>query len=107
MSTGLYDAKLDHVPVLAICGRPKSPSAAPVISKNLIWIGCMRTFAGFVQDALAPAQVRHQSTAHRQEFGPGSLSDEIHWFSRPSLCPDSQHFTPYVPALVPKGLMPT
>jgi pyruvate dehydrogenase (quinone) len=37
--TGLYDAKLDHAPVLAICGQAE----APVTSKRSTWTACSPT----------------------------------------------------------------
>lgn len=42
--TGLYDGKLIHAPVLAICGRPRRPSAEPATNRNLIWTVCSRTW---------------------------------------------------------------
>jgi thiamine pyrophosphate-dependent acetolactate synthase large subunit-like protein len=38
--TGLYDAKLDHMPVPAICGQAPRTSEARMISRNRIWTGC-------------------------------------------------------------------
>ena len=37
--TGLYDAHQDHMPVLAICGQGRRPSAARAISRSSISTG--------------------------------------------------------------------
>jgi Thiamine pyrophosphate enzyme, N-terminal TPP binding domain len=41
--TGLYDAKLDHVPVLQSAVKLKRPSAEPAISRNSTSTACSRT----------------------------------------------------------------
>jgi pyruvate dehydrogenase (quinone) len=57
--TGLYDAKLDHAPVLAICGQAEATVRGASYQQEL---NLDRTFADvavFAQEASAPAQVRH------------------------------------------------
>lgn len=41
---GLYDAKLDHVPVVAIAGRPTGARWAAPISRRWTWRACTRTW---------------------------------------------------------------
>ena len=40
---GLYDAKLDHVPVLAITGMQETSCSVRATSKRSIWSGCSTT----------------------------------------------------------------
>ena len=57
--TGLYDAKLDHVPVLAIAGQAEVSVRGASYQQE---INLDRTFADvatYVQEADAPAQLRH------------------------------------------------
>ena len=42
---GLYDAKLDHVPVVAIVGQTDRSARAAPISKRSTWPACSRTSA--------------------------------------------------------------
>jgi glyoxylate carboligase len=42
--TGLYDARLDHMPVLAIAGQQRAPLSADIINKKSIWSACSRTW---------------------------------------------------------------
>lgn len=57
--TGLYDAKLDHMPVLAICGQAETTSRGSNYQQELNLDRIFADVADFVQEASAPAQVRH------------------------------------------------
>src|ERR1700710_378213 len=57
--TGLYDAKLDHVPVLAICGQAEATVRGSNYQQELNLDRMFADVADFVQEAAAPAQVRH------------------------------------------------
>ena len=57
--TGLYDAKLDHAPVLAISGRAETTSRAASYQQELNLDRVFSDVANFVQEAAAPAQVQH------------------------------------------------
>lgn len=57
--TGLYDAKLDHAPVLAISGQAELTSRASSYQQELNLDRVFSDVANFVQEAAAPAQVRH------------------------------------------------
>jgi pyruvate dehydrogenase (quinone) len=57
--TGLYDAKLDHVPVLAICGQAEATVRGGSYQQELNLDRILADVANFVQEASAPAQVRH------------------------------------------------
>ncbi|MEA2882672.1 MAG: hypothetical protein QOH32_1928 [Bradyrhizobium sp.] len=59
MITGLYDAKLDHVPVLAICGQAEATVRGSSYQQELNLDRMFADVACFVQEASAPAQVRH------------------------------------------------
>src|SRR5436305_2915261 len=59
MITGLYDAKLDHVPVLAICGQAEATARGSSYQQELNLDRMFADVANFVQEASAPAQVRH------------------------------------------------
>jgi pyruvate dehydrogenase (quinone) len=59
MITGLYDAKLDHVPVLAICGQAEATVRGASYQQELNLDRMFADVADFVQEASAPAQVRH------------------------------------------------
>jgi len=59
MITGLYDAKLDHVPVLAICGQAEATVRGSNYQQELNLDRMFSDVANFVQEASAPAQVRH------------------------------------------------
>ena len=57
--TGLYDAKLDHMPVLAICGPGRdAPSAARAISRSSISTGSSPTSPNMFRRSAMPAQLR-------------------------------------------------
>src|SRR3954466_195049 len=57
--TGLYDAKLDHVPVLAICGQAEATVRGSSYQQELNLDRMFSDVAEFVQEASSPAQVRH------------------------------------------------
>ncbi|MBQ8101661.1 MULTISPECIES: thiamine pyrophosphate-binding protein [Sphingomonas] len=57
--TGLYDAKLDHVPVLAIAGQAESTVRGASYQQELNLDRLFADVAAYVQEASAPAQVRH------------------------------------------------
>ena len=57
--TGLYDAKMDHVPVFAICGQAEATVRGSNYQQELNLDRMFVDVASFVQEASAPAQVRH------------------------------------------------
>jgi pyruvate dehydrogenase (quinone) len=58
--TGLYDARLDHMPVLAICGQQARTAIGGHYQQEIDVPAMLRDVAGaFVQQASAPGQVRH------------------------------------------------
>jgi len=58
--TGLYDARLDHQPVLAICGQQARAALGGHYQQELDLAAMFKDVAdGFVQQASVPAQVRH------------------------------------------------
>lgn len=57
--TGLYDAKLDHAPVLAICGQAESTVRGASYQQELNLDRMFMDVADFVQEAASPAQLRH------------------------------------------------
>src|SRR5436853_870077 len=57
--TGLYDAKLDHMPVFAICGQAEATVRGGSYQQELNLDRMFSDVAGFVQEAAAPAQIRH------------------------------------------------
>lgn len=57
--TGLYDGKLDHAPVLAICGQAEATVRGASYQQELNLDRMFADVAGFVQEASSPAQVRH------------------------------------------------
>ncbi|MBE7374538.1 thiamine pyrophosphate-requiring protein [Pseudomonas lopnurensis] len=58
--TGLYDARLDHMPVLAICGQQARTAMGAHYQQEIDLASMFKDVAGaFVQQAAAPAQVRH------------------------------------------------
>ncbi len=59
MLTGMYDAKLDHAPLLAICGQAESTVRGAVYQQELNLDRVFADVAAFVQEAAAPAQIRH------------------------------------------------
>jgi pyruvate dehydrogenase (quinone) len=58
--TGLYDARLDHMPVLAIVGQQARTAMGGHYQQEVDLAAAFKDVAGaFVQQASAPAQVRH------------------------------------------------
>src|SRR5947209_4932427 len=57
--TGLYDAKMDHAPVLAICGQAEATVRGASYQQELNLDRMFADVAVFAQEASAPAQVRH------------------------------------------------
>ena len=58
--TGLYDARLDHMPVLAIVGQQARTALGGHYQQELDLVSMFKDVAGaFVQQASAPSQVRH------------------------------------------------
>lgn len=59
MITGLYDAKLDHMPVLAITGQAPRAARGAHYQQELNLDRMFSDVADYVQEAFVPAQVRH------------------------------------------------
>src|SRR3954464_14974069 len=58
--TGLYDARMDHMPVMAIAGQQARDALGGHYQQELDLPSLFKDVAGaFVQQASAPAQVRH------------------------------------------------
>lgn len=57
--TGLYDAKLDHMPVLAICGQAESTVRGASYQQELNLDRMFADVAEFVQEVSHPAQLPH------------------------------------------------
>ncbi|MGN6087139.1 thiamine pyrophosphate-requiring protein [Trinickia sp.] len=58
--TGLYDARLDHMPVLAICGQQARAALGSHYQQEVDLASMFKDVAGsYVQQASVPAQVRH------------------------------------------------
>ncbi len=58
--TGLYDARLDHMPVLAIAGQQSRNAMGGHYQQEVDLASMFKDVAGaFVQQAASPAQVRH------------------------------------------------
>ncbi|MDQ6680660.1 MAG: thiamine pyrophosphate-requiring protein [Pseudomonadota bacterium] len=57
--TGLYDAKLDHMPLLAITGQAPRTARGAHYQQELNLDRVFSDVADFVQEAEAPSQVRH------------------------------------------------
>jgi len=58
--TGLYDARMDHVPVLAIAGQQARAALGGHYQQELDLVSMFKDVAGaFVQQAVVPGQVRH------------------------------------------------
>src|ERR1700761_6246118 len=58
--TGLYDAKLDHMPVLALCGQQARTALGGHYQQEVDLAAMFRDVAGaYVQQATMPSQVRH------------------------------------------------
>ena len=59
MVTGLYDAKMDHMPVLAICGQAPRTARGAHYTQELNLDRLFQDVADYVYEAEAPSQVRH------------------------------------------------
>ena len=59
MVTGLYDAKMDHVPVLAICGQAPTTARGAHYQQELNLDRLFQDVADYVYEASQPSQVRH------------------------------------------------
>ncbi|MGY6124747.1 thiamine pyrophosphate-requiring protein [Paraburkholderia strydomiana] len=58
--TGLYDARMDHMPVLAITGQQARSALGGHYQQEVDLVSLFKDVAGaFVQQATVPAQVRH------------------------------------------------
>jgi len=58
--TGLYDARMDHMPVLAIAGQQARAALGGHFQQELDLVSLFKDVAGaFVQQASVPSQVRH------------------------------------------------
>ncbi|ANN68116.1 thiamine pyrophosphate-requiring protein [Bordetella bronchialis] len=58
--TGMYDARMDHMPVLAIVGQQARAALGGHYQQELDLVSMFKDVAaGFVQQASVPAQVRH------------------------------------------------
>ncbi|WP_313535258.1 thiamine pyrophosphate-requiring protein [Sphingomonas sp.] len=57
--TGMYDAKLDHVPLLAIAGQAESTVRGANYQQELNLDRLFADVCGYVQEVSAPAQLRH------------------------------------------------
>ena len=57
--TGLYDAKMDHAPVLAIAGQAEATARGASYQQEMNLDRIFSDVANFVQEAASPAQVRH------------------------------------------------
>jgi pyruvate dehydrogenase (quinone) len=58
MVTGLYDAKCDHMPVLAICGQAPRTARGAHYTQELNLDRLFQDVADYVQEAEVPSQVR-------------------------------------------------
>jgi pyruvate dehydrogenase (quinone) len=57
--TGLYDAKLDHMPVLAICGQAEATVRGGSYQQELNLDRLLADVCTYVQEVTHPAQLRH------------------------------------------------
>src|SRR5690349_9626713 len=57
--TGLYDAKLDHMPVLAICGQAEATVRGGSYQQELNLDRIFSDVAEYVQEVSHPAQLQH------------------------------------------------
>jgi pyruvate dehydrogenase (quinone) len=57
--TGLYDAKMDHMPVLAICGQAARTARGAHYQQELNLDRMFSDVADYVQEASVPSQLRH------------------------------------------------
>jgi pyruvate dehydrogenase (quinone) len=57
--TGLYDARMDHMPVLAICGQAPRTARGAHYQQELNLERLFQDVADYVHEAAVPSQVRH------------------------------------------------
>ena len=57
--TGLYDAKADHMPVLAICGQQARTALGAHYQQEIDLSAMFKDVAAFAPTAMVPTQVRH------------------------------------------------
>ncbi|QWR85903.1 pyruvate oxidase [Cronobacter sakazakii] len=57
--TGLYDAQMDHMPVIAIAGQAETTARGATYQQELNLDRVFSDVASFVQEAATPAQLRH------------------------------------------------
>ncbi len=57
--TGMYDAHLDHVPMLAVCGQQARNVNGAHYQQEFDLTSVFKDVSGYVQQASSPAQVRH------------------------------------------------
>ncbi|MFK3737349.1 thiamine pyrophosphate-requiring protein [Massilia sp. TN1-12] len=73
--TGLYDAKLDHMPVLAIAGQAARTTRGAHYQQEVNLERMFADVADFVQEAAVPSQVRHLvDRAMRTALGQNGIS---------------------------------
>ncbi|MGZ3183691.1 MAG: thiamine pyrophosphate-requiring protein [Telluria sp.] len=73
--TGLYDAKMDHMPVLAICGQAPRTARGAHYQQELNLPQLFADVADYVQEAEVPVQVRHLTDrAIRTALGRNGIS---------------------------------
>ena len=99
---GLYDAKLDHVPVLAIVGQQKRIGARRrATSRRSTSRRCSRTSSEYVETCMEPAQARHlidRGDPHRarpQRRRDADLPERRRRRSRRSPSPPREHGAVY------------
>ena len=79
--TGLYDARMDHMPVLAIAGQQARAALGGHYQQELDLVSMFKDVAGaFVEQASVPSQVRHLVDRAVRTASPNARS-------RPSCCP--------------------
>jgi pyruvate dehydrogenase (quinone) len=57
--TGLYDARMDHMPVLAVTGQQARAALGGHYQQELDLVSMFKDVGAFVQQASVPSQVRH------------------------------------------------
>ncbi|GLY70450.1 thiamine pyrophosphate-binding protein [Amycolatopsis taiwanensis] len=78
---GLYDAKLDHQPVVAIVGQQKRISQGTHYQQEIALENLFSDVSEFVQICMHPAQVRH--VIDRAFTSPSSPARSGCWAARP------------------------
>ncbi|MDP0926961.1 thiamine pyrophosphate-requiring protein [Paracoccus onubensis] len=57
--TGLYDARMDHMPVLAIAGQQARTALGSHYQQEIDLVSMFKDVAGYVQQVALPSQTRH------------------------------------------------